>query len=120
MKLMKLSSIIPLILLVAVSLSTACASQVDTVDAEVRSIDGTGNNLYHPIWGSAGSQLSRVTSVAYSDGVSAPAGANLPNARVISNALSAQTLSVLDERGLSDFVWAWGQFITHDVVLTRP
>ena len=115
---MKLSTIILLIPLIMVSLSTACVSQVDTVDAEVRSIDGTGNNLNHPIWGSAGSQLSRVTSVAYSDGVSAPAGVNRPNARVISNALSAQTLSVLDERGLSDFVWAWGQFITHDVVLT--
>jgi hypothetical protein len=116
---MKLSRIILLIILIIVSLSISCDSQVDTFDAEVRSIDGTGNNLNHSIWGSAGSQLRRVTSVDYSDGISGPAGINRPNPRVISNTLSAQTFSVLDELGLSDFVWAWGQFITHDVVLTK-
>ena len=39
-----------------------------------RSIDGTGNNLTHHEWGSAGQQLLRLTSVAYGDGISTPAG----------------------------------------------
>ncbi len=43
-----------------------------------RSIDGTGNNLAHPTWGTAGTDLIRI----------APAGADRPSARVISNALS--------------------------------
>src|SRR5437879_4245941 len=54
-------------------------------------IDGTGNNVTHPDWGSAGADLIRVAPAAYADGVSAPAGANLPSARDISNALSDQT-----------------------------
>src|SRR5689334_5973501 len=55
------------------------------------SLDGTGNNLANPDWGSAGTDLLRIAAAAYADGVSAPAGAGLPSARAISNALSDQT-----------------------------
>src|SRR5262245_23587590 len=55
------------------------------------SIDGTGNNLTITAWGSAGTDLLRIAPAAYADGVSAPAGAGLPNARLISNVLSDQT-----------------------------
>ena len=49
---------------------------------DVRSIDGTGNNLAHPDWGSAGVDLLRIAPAAYADGVSTPAGADRPSARV--------------------------------------
>ena len=39
------------------------------------SIDGTGNNLPTPTWGSAGTDLLRIAPAAYADGVSTPAGA---------------------------------------------
>lgn len=39
-----------------------------------RTFDGTGNNLLHEDWGSAGSQLIRIAPAAYAHGVSAPAG----------------------------------------------
>jgi hypothetical protein len=40
------------------------------------------------------------------------------NARDISNAIDAQTTSTKSARGLSDYIWAWGQFLTHDTDLT--
>ncbi|MDB4673503.1 peroxidase family protein, partial [Verrucomicrobiales bacterium] len=63
--------------------------------------------------------FSRWAPPAYADGVSAPAGTDRPNARTISNALSAQESPSPDPRRLSDFVWQWGQFIDHDLVLTH-
>ncbi|TMQ34039.1 MAG: hypothetical protein E6K70_09840, partial [Planctomycetota bacterium] len=56
-----------------------------------RTIDGSGNNFGDPDEGQAGIQLFRIAPSAYADGVSAPAGANRPGARAISNALSDQT-----------------------------
>jgi len=87
--------------------------------SEYRSIDGTNNNLLNPTWGSAGVQLLRQASGAhYADGVSDPAGAARPSARLISNTVCAQSGSVYNSRGLSDFTWQWGQFIDHDMDLT--
>jgi hypothetical protein len=83
-----------------------------------RTIDGSGNNLSNPNWGSIGEQLTRITSHAYADGISAPGGNGLPNPRVISNALFAQDSSLLDQLNLSDFVWVFGQFTDHDMIST--
>src|SRR5262249_6890900 len=44
------------------------------------SIDGTGNNLNHPDWGSVGQDLLRTAPAQYADGLSALAGANRPSA----------------------------------------
>jgi hypothetical protein len=56
-----------------------------------RSYDGLGNNPLHPTWGNAKTPYLRERSGAhYSDGISAPAGADRPGAREISHALSAQ------------------------------
>jgi hypothetical protein len=99
---------------VAVTSFTACG---DDVEVEIRSIDGTGNNPDKPAWGSAGSRIGRVTTVAYGDMVSSPASTTRPNPRTISNTLCDQTVSIPDERNLSDFVWTWGQFLTHDTNL---
>ena len=35
----------------------------------VESIDGTGNNLTNPDWGSAGTDLIRMSPVGYADGI---------------------------------------------------
>jgi hypothetical protein len=57
---------------------------------EVRSVDGTGNNLTDTDLGSTNEQLLRVSEADYSDGISTPAGDDRPSAREISNALAAQ------------------------------
>ena len=86
---------------------------------EVASIDGTGNNLANPDWGSTDFELLRLVSVEYADGVSDPAGEDRPSAREISNAIADQSESVTNERGLTDLLWLWGQFIDHDLDLTE-
>jgi hypothetical protein len=91
-----------------------------------RSIDGTGNNLASPTLGSAGTDLLRLSPAAYADGVSSPSLTNDASARVISDLLNnqadpnnlGQDLQTLDQKSLSDFGYAWGQFIDHDMDLT--
>ena len=85
---------------------------------EIRSLNGAGNNLSNPDWGSTGQNLLRITSIEYADGIAAPAGQDRPSARVISNAVAAQSESLPNERGLTDLAWMWGQFIDHDIDLT--
>jgi hypothetical protein len=86
-----------------------------------RTYDGTGNNLANPNWGAVNTPYLREASGAhYADGVSAPAGADRPGAREISNALAAQgELSTEDERGLSTAIYEFGQFLDHDIGLAK-
>src|SRR5258706_5783389 len=84
------------------------------------SIDGSGNILMHIDWGSTGVQLLRAAPASYSDGISSPAGANRPSARAVSNAIAAaDPAGTTNDRNLSAFVYAWGQFIDHDIDLTE-
>ncbi len=84
------------------------------------SIDGTGNNLLHAEWGSTGEDFLRIAPAMYGDGVSSPAGQNLPDARTISNMLAAQPEDMTgNSRALSDYIYAWGQFLDHDIDLTN-
>lgn len=86
---------------------------------ENRSMDGSNNNLTNPDWGMVGTQLKRVTQVAYSDGISAPGGQDRPNPRTISNVLFAQDELINDALNLSDFTWVFGQFVDHDLTLVE-
>jgi peroxidase len=86
--------------------------------SDIRSFDGTGNNLIKPEWGSTNEAFLRIAAAEYADGKSAPAGADRASARAISNLVSAQTTDATDERGLSAFIYAWGQFLDHDLDLT--
>ena len=88
------------------------------MSADVASIDGTGNNLKHPLWGSAGSDLLRMAPAAYADGISAPAGATRPSPRAISNALAAIDHKIPNARNVSGMIFGWGQFLDHDLDLT--
>src|SRR5438105_6779181 len=58
------------------------------MSADVRPIDGSGNNLTQPDWGSTNEALLRLAAAQYADGISAPAGASRPSARAVSNAVS--------------------------------
>ncbi|OQY97192.1 MAG: hypothetical protein B6D36_18925, partial [Planctomycetes bacterium UTPLA1] len=89
-----------------------------TASAQNRTIDGTGNNMSHGVWGSTNQHLDRVGPAAYADGMSMPAGGSRPSARAVSNGIAAQTGSIVNDRMLSDWVWQWGQFLDHDLDLT--
>jgi peroxidase len=103
-------------------LTASPTSATTALSTLIYSIDGSGNNLANPSWGQAGQDLYRgIVAANYGDGISTPTGTNaqgvetLPNARLISNLLGAQTGDVLDNRDLSAFIYAWGQFIDHDL-----
>jgi hypothetical protein len=89
-------------------------------------IDGVGNNVTHKTWGSTGTDLIRVSPVAYADGISTPSLPNAPSARAVSNMLNDQTdpanpaqdYDVLNKQNLTDFGYVFGQFMDHDMDLT--
>jgi hypothetical protein len=92
-----------------------------------RTIDGLGNNIANPTWGQAGTDLIRISPVAYADGISSPSTPNTLSPRQISNALNNQSdpifsgadnLGVPQTKSLADFAYVWGQFIDHDMDLT--
>jgi hypothetical protein len=100
----------------------------------VRPIDEVGNNLANPTWGAAPAdqtggaaiQLLRISPVAYADGIRSPSLPNNPSARLVSDLLSNQAdpnnptvdIATVDKQSLSDFGYAFGQFIDHDMDLT--
>ncbi|MEM9171119.1 MAG: peroxidase family protein [Pseudomonadota bacterium] len=84
-----------------------------------RSLDGSQNNLLLPDMNKSHSQLGRMMAPNYADLMHTPAGAGLPMAREISNAVAAQPGPLTNAKGGSDFVWQWGQFLDHDLDLTE-
>ncbi len=82
-------------------------------------IDGYGNNLENPEYGATDTQLLRLTTVEYADGISEPAGEDRPSAREVSNVIVDQEELVTNDRYLTDLTWLWGQFIDHDIDLTE-
>jgi len=85
---------------------------------ETRTIDGKGNNVENPDWGSADSQLLRYAAPDYKDDIAEPSGDDRPNVREISNTVAAQENPIYNEKEASDFIWQWGQFLDHDIDLT--
>ncbi|HEY7155542.1 MAG TPA: peroxidase family protein, partial [Gemmataceae bacterium] len=105
-------------------LEERCLPSVSPTD--FRPITEVGNNQANPNWGAANTDLLRLSPVAYADGISAPSLPNNSSARVISDIINnqadpadlSQDLETIDQNGLSDFGYVWGQFIDHDMDLT--
>lgn len=97
---------------------------------EFRTFDGSFNNLT-PGAEQQGAAQTRQIRFGYTSefpftalgldgfGDAIIAAPQRPNPRTISNFLHSQTESVLDSRLLSDWAFQWGQFVTHDMDLTR-
>jgi len=88
-------------------------------------INGSGHNSENSEWGKSVSKLGRLVASEYSDNISSASLEDLPNPRYISNmlcadpaGLGANPYDIPDERGLSDFIWVFSQFSTHDIVFT--
>ena len=84
----------------------------------VRAADGRGNNAHESDWGAVGQELLRLAPAAFADGIGEMV-TDRPDPRTISNALSQQSEDTPSEIGASDFLWAWGQFVDHDLDLTE-
>jgi hypothetical protein len=88
--------------------------------AENRTIDGSGNNVAQPLQGTANTPFIRFNYTAQyaqlpGTMITEPAR---PNPRDVSNAVFAQSASQPSARNLSNYIWAWGQFLTHDTDLS--
>jgi hypothetical protein len=85
---------------------------------EYRSFDGSQNNRLDATLNAAGTEFGRIGPAQFADGISVPVGGNNP--RTISNlVVGAGDPDVANPEGLSAFMYAWGQFIDHDLTLTR-
>jgi hypothetical protein len=81
-----------------------------------RSLDGSGNNLAHPAWGKAGTQYARAAAPNYADGIGRLVAG--PSPRYISNRVfNDQGQNLFSENDISQWGWAWGQFVDHDIGL---
>ena len=90
-----------------------------------RTIDGSNNNLVDPTMNQTGTDFARVGPANFSDGVNAMTSG--PNPRDVSNILVAQAETgedgphLIDDNGvaLSGMMYAWGQFVDHDLDLEK-
>jgi hypothetical protein len=92
----------------------------DNQQRDIRTYDGSGNNIANPDWGATFIHLQRFAPSDYEDGISALAGELRPSARVVSNAVVNQDPDefIPNSFNTSDFMWQWGQFLDHDIDLT--
>lgn len=94
---------------------------------DIRSIDGSGNNLANTQWGAAHTVMPRVADAYYPGDGSGTTfyggpGSNTvaPNPRDISNHLYDSGDSYhANHRRLSNMVWQWGQFLDHDITIVH-
>src|SRR3954471_18277845 len=92
---------------------------------QFRTIDGSNNNLADPSMNQIDTDFARLAPANFSDGVNAMTSG--PSPREISNIVVAQTDAgengpyLVDSNGiaLSGMMYAWGQFIDHDMDLER-
>eukprot|EP00179_Madagascaria_erythrocladioides_P014414 CAMPEP_0198364684 /NCGR_PEP_ID=MMETSP1450-20131203/153790_1 /TAXON_ID=753684 ORGANISM="Madagascaria erythrocladiodes, Strain CCMP3234" /NCGR_SAMPLE_ID=MMETSP1450 /ASSEMBLY_ACC=CAM_ASM_001115 /LENGTH=569 /DNA_ID=CAMNT_0044072123 /DNA_START=483 /DNA_END=2192 /DNA_ORIENTATION=+ len=94
-----------------------------TAAMEFRTIDGTGNT--NDDSGARDSLLKRLGPATYADGISEPRGGGIdeplsvPGARKVSNNIVMEAFDgVKEPTGLSNFFWAFAQFLDHDIDLT--
>ena len=85
------------------------------------SYDGTGHHPNFPLRNSAGSSFTRYPVNSYVDGIH-QMRSDLPNARTVSNLVVWDHVNggdTPDPTGYSGFMYAWGQFVTHDLASER-
>ena len=83
-----------------------------------RTIDGANNNSSNPSLNATNTDFARIGTANFADGIdSLVAG---PNPRTISNVVVGQGDPNVPDPTLSGFMYAWGQFMDHDLDLESP
>src|SRR4051794_2809855 len=101
------------VVLAVVLAAPASGERAAPFSAPVRSLNGAGNNPAHRDWGRAKTVYRRDAAPAYADGVGAiPAG---PSPRAVSDRIFDDLgQNLFSENGVTQWGWAWGQFLDHD------
>src|SRR3712207_4989289 len=85
---------------------------------EFRTLDGTGNSPSDPGASAVGDAYARFAPARFADGTGEMAGG--PNPRTVSNLVVGEgEAATPNEQGLSGMMYAWGQFIDHDMIRGR-
>ncbi len=101
----------------AMAIAAECAEPRVLLSAAA--IDGSGNNIAHPEWGSTEEAMLRLAEAEYADAIAAVGGEDRPSARLISNEVSdSGGNDEISKRLMSAMTYAWGQFIDHDMTQT--
>jgi hypothetical protein len=91
---------------------------IDFGSVSIYTIDGTGNNPTDPALGAAGSDETRIAPGNFVPGTTnTPVSGTDP--RVISNVIFANDANANDPAGRSAYMYAFGQFIDHDIDLNK-
>src|SRR5262245_22011746 len=102
--------------ILAVFLVASAAGSGASGPVVARALDGSGNNVRRPDWGKAGTQYLRVGRPNYADGAGKMVTG--PSPRYISNRVFNDVgQNLFSENGISQWGWAWGQFVDHDIGL---
>ena len=84
-------------------------------DTPYRTIDGTNNNLD---FNTTGSEFTRIGDAHFADGISVPLKS--VNPRTVSNQVVGEgDAAVPNAEGVSGMMYAWGQFLDHDLDLSQ-
>src|ERR1700716_2231886 len=96
--------------IVALAVST---TPDDATTFAARTLDGSRNNLRQPAWGRAGTLYLRVGPTNYADGISNMVPG--PSMRYVSDRVFNDVgQNIFSETGVTQWGWAWGQFLDHD------
>ena len=100
-----------LVLLLAAFFVLAPVAGADLA-AEIRTLDGSGNNRRNPTWGKTNTQYLRVARTNYADGIAKQVGG--PSARYVSNRIFNDVhQNLFSENGVTQWGFVWGQFMDH-------
>jgi hypothetical protein len=92
--------------------------QLPEATVNFRAIDGGNNNLGNQSFNATNTDFARIGEANFADGISSLVDG--PNPRTISNVVVGEgDAAVPNQEGLSGFMYAWGQFIDHDLDLAR-
>src|ERR1051325_5728943 len=111
----------------AVGALNGTSAATDALSIDVPSLDGSGNNLAHPTWGTIGENYSRIAPANYADGRSAMV--NGPDPRYVADRIFSDLFppqpqgNIFDthsvsENQVSEWGWVWAQFLAHNIDLT--
>ena len=90
----------------------SAAQSTSDVLGEIRSLDGSGNNIENAEWGQAYTPYSREAPANYADGVSSMTDG--PDPRYVSNRIfNDLSQNLFSENGVTQWAFVWGQFLDH-------
>ena len=101
--------------------SSSAQSSTESIYQPVQTtypVDGWNHHPNYSSFNGINTDLIRTSSSGGSFDADWAARSNGTSARTISNIACDVNQTIIDETGLSDYNWIWGQFITHDIDFT--